>query len=785
MRIILSLLIMLSCSLFTGSVVSAPQDTLLYTRDLTPDELPKSIVNPSAWLSECYTQLNDLYLYQTERELDTAVLFKKFREHLVIVTILKKNFYGKAASLNIRTVYNMKMRLGTILAGVGQWKHRIHKENELLVDKTREIIRIRSEIDEFRVKSDTVFRATYAKAVNQLSERQHQAEAVILEDLKKSTDTENKIIDISVQIRLFYTDVSSLLREKEASLLSTELPPLWKSPPGVYPSSVLQVLTASFNQTLESLKYYSEMSIWKIVIFRLLILLLCLVPIRIFNNELRKQKIMTETGLVFLAKFPKTASIVMGMALAPVIFDHPPHAFMEFILIGLTFTVTSLTLKNYPKINKPLLILLITAFLVLYLINFFVTPTFTGRLIYSTSILLLIPLYRVYRDMHQWNLEYEKTVRALVIFLAIHLVTGWFFVIFGTYTLGRSVILASYSLLIISMILRIAIYTLLDYIEIIAYFFNKQAKSFKINILFIHRNTKPLLVFLAAIFLVISYLFNMNMYDLVVQRISDLLLAPRKIGDAHYTLMSILLFFLSIYLAFTVANLIRYFFELQHDESIKKRSKLGSYLLLFRLLILIGGFTIGVLASGLALTNFTILLGAMGVGIGFGLQNIVANLVSGLIIAFERPFVIGDVLDFENETCKVKEINLRATMVSNANGADILIPNSQLLSENVKNWTISNKQRFVEMKVMTSHEPNPTQVIEIIRQCLEKQNDITADRSMVLFSDIGDTGFTFTIKILVNEIGTGVRIKSQLLQDIREAFVHHDIPFPKKMREWE
>ncbi|MFZ4522961.1 MAG: mechanosensitive ion channel family protein [Bacteroidales bacterium] len=741
---------------------------------------PTYLENPAVWINECYNRLNSLYFFQTERNIDTTALFQKFREHRIIITILKNSFYTNPASLNIRSVYNMKMRVADILADITQWQYKIHKDNELLVEKTKEVLLLKSEIAAFNQKSDSIFKVNFSNVVGRLSMRQQTGETLILDALKKSTAIENKIVDIHTDIYLFYSDICHALKVKETSLINRELPPLWASPPGIYPHSIRDVVVASFQQTLESVKYYGQMSIWRIIIFRVLIVLLCLVPIKIFNDERRKKNILSDTKFTFLEKFPKTASVVMGMALSPVIFVHPPHAFMDFILIGLTFTVTLLTIKNYPRINKPLLILLIAAFLVLYIINFFVTPTFIGRLIYTSSILLIIPLFLVYKHLSTYNLEYQKIVRALLIFMGIHLIAGWILVMLGFYTLGRSVILSAYSLLVIAMIMRIAIHTLLDYLEIIAYFFNKKVKVVKINAGFVHRTTKPLLILSAMIFMVMAYLVNMNIFDLVKAGLSDLMFAPRTIGSATFTLMSILLFFLSVYLSFILASLIRHTFEPEHDQTVKHRSSLGSYLLLLRLLILCAGFAVGILVSGLALTNFAIFLGAMGVGIGFGLQNIVSNLVSGLIIAFERPFVVGDLLEFNNELCKVKEISLRATMVSNNNGADILIPNNTLLSDNLKNWTITNMQRVIELKVQTTHAVNPDQVITILSSCLDGQQNIVREKSTALFAEITDTGFVFNIKLLLADLGKGSLTRSQLLSAIQTEFVKNSIRFPKK-----
>lgn len=760
--------------------LSAQDTAVVKEQSQQNEKQPAWLANPSVWINDCYTRLNGLYLFQTQREPDTTELFDKFRENQVIISILKKSFYGDSATLNIRSVYNMKMRVADILANITMWQHKIHAGNELRVEKASEILRIKHEIALFRENSDSIFRETFNVSLNQLSAMQHSGETVILHSLKRSTAIENKIVGINMEVSLFFADIASLLQKKEMELVKRELPPVWLSPPGVYPLSIWNVLSASFRQTLESVKYYGEMSLWRIVIFRLMIVLLCLIPIKIFKDEQRKKKILTDTNFTFLEKFPKTASVVMGMALSPFIFVHPPHAFMEFILVGLTFTVTMLTMKNYPEINKSLLIILIVSFLVLYLINFFVTPTFPGRLIYTASILLLVPLWLIYKQLPSFQLHHPNAVKWLLLFLGIHLVIGWVLVILGYYTLGRSVILSAYSLLIISMIFRIAVYTLLDYLEIIAYFFNKKVKVVKIDSKFVHRKTKPLLVVSAVIFLIVAYLYNMNVFDLIKSAVGEFMFSNRKIGSATFTFMSILLFFASVYFSFILATLIRYTFEPQPEQTVKSRSSLGSYLLLFRLLILCTGFVVGILASGLALTNFSIFLGAMGVGIGFGLQNIVSNLISGLIIAFERPFVVGDVLDFENEACKVKEISLRATMVSTSDGADILIPNNTLLSENLKNRTISNKQRFMEFKVTTLQQTDPVVVMKIIGDCFSEETTIIRDQSVVLLSEINETGMVFSVKILITDLAIGSKIKSHLLTVIYKAFAEHNILFSHK-----
>lgn len=741
-------------------------------------EEPKLIGNPSVWISECYSSLNRVYLYETDNDWDTVALYNDLRQHMAVIEMLRREFYGQASAMNIRSVHNIKMRVATVLADLRKWQLRVHKQNEILVEQAGAVLQIRTEIESFNKNGDSVLRKNFESTLKLLSARQQEGEKVVLADLRSNTLIENKIREASFRVFVFHSDISNLLQDKEAALVKQELPPVWRAGPSDYPSPITAVVAASFRQTLESVEVYGKTALWRIVIFRMLILLFCLVPIKIFNDRQRTETILESHDLVFLAKFPKTASVVMGMALSPLIFVHPPHAFMEFILIGLTTTVTMLTLRNYPMIEKGLVIPVIIAFVVLYLINFFVTPTFIGRLIYTASILLLVPLWSVFRRLPRYQLRHPALVKWFLGLLAVHLAAGWILVVLGYYTLGRAVILAGISILLISMILRVAIFTLLDYLMIIAYFLNKKAGTVQIRTPYLIPQVRRILFLVAAFFLAVSYLYILNLQELVSATLNKMLTDPHNLGAWHFTWLSVILFFGSVYISFILATLIRNTFDARYERTVETRSSFGSYLLLLRLLVLCSGFIVALMISGVSVTNFTIFLGALGVGIGLGIQNLISNLISGLIIAFERPFVVGDLLDFGSESGKVKEVSLRATMVSTSDGADILIPNNTLLSQNLKNWTISSKTRTASLTVLTAHEADPEVVVALINGCLDRLDSIDRATSGAYFTAIIDCGLSFTVKLTPDDIGREMLVKSRLLTDVHEAFEKNGIGFP-------
>src|SRR5687768_10294437 len=121
-------------------------------------------------------------------------------------------------------------------------------------------------------------------------------------------------------------------------------------------------------------------------------------------------------------------------------------------------------------------------------------------------------------------------------------------------------------------------------------------------------------------------------------------------------------------------------------------------------------------AIGLDMTKFTILAGAFTVGVGFGLQNIFNNFVSGMILLFERPVQVGDVIQIEDVSGVVERIGIRASIVRTSNGSEVIVPNGKLISERLINWTFSDRQRGIEVGVSVVLGSDPARVIAVLER---------------------------------------------------------------------
>ncbi len=186
---------------------------------------------------------------------------------------------------------------------------------------------------------------------------------------------------------------------------------------------------------------------------------------------------------------------------------------------------------------------------------------------------------------------------------------------------------------------------------------------------------------------------------------------------------------------------------------------------------------------GVQLTNLTILGGALGIGVGFGLQAIVNNLASGLILLFERPIKVGDIIQVNNEAGEIKKLGLRATVVQTFDNAEIVIPNSDLVTGQVTNWTLAERLTRVKIPVGVAYGTDITKVLEILMSCADESPMVLSKPSpRALFLSFGESSLDFELRVWIPEFNERLTVLSELNQDINSEFklAGIEIPFPQR-----
>jgi small-conductance mechanosensitive channel len=196
------------------------------------------------------------------------------------------------------------------------------------------------------------------------------------------------------------------------------------------------------------------------------------------------------------------------------------------------------------------------------------------------------------------------------------------------------------------------------------------------------------------------------------------------------------------------------------------------------------GFVVGMGLLGVNLSKVTVLAGAFGVGIGFGLQSIVNNFVSGLILLFERPIHVGDTVEIGNLQGEVKRIGIRSSIVRTWQGAEIIVPNSQLVSEQVTNWTLSDQLRRIDLPMGVNYGAEPQRVIEVMEAVAKAHPQVLKQPApRALFVGYGDSSINFELRAWTDQYASWYQIRSDLTVALYHAVkkeVGMTFPFPQR-----
>ncbi len=246
---------------------------------------------------------------------------------------------------------------------------------------------------------------------------------------------------------------------------------------------------------------------------------------------------------------------------------------------------------------------------------------------------------------------------------------------------------------------------------------------------------------------------------------------------ASVTIALILLFFVSSKLKLLLVRRIfpRYNIDIGVGESIAT---------IIRYTIITIGFIIILQSTGIDLSALGLLVGALGIGIGFGLQNITNNFISGIIILFERPVKVGDRIEVNNVTGNIVQIAVRATTVVTNDNISIIVPNSEFVNSVVINWSLENRNVRFNFPVGVSYKEDPQKIRKLlIEVALENKGVLKEPSPDVLFEEFGESSLVFNLRVWSSEYSDRPKVlKSQLYYSIFEKFKEHgvEIPFPQR-----
>jgi small-conductance mechanosensitive channel len=298
------------------------------------------------------------------------------------------------------------------------------------------------------------------------------------------------------------------------------------------------------------------------------------------------------------------------------------------------------------------------------------------------------------------------------------------------------------------------------------------------------RHARRLVSLVATASWLVVTLADFRLLQPVTADLRAVLGAEARIGDVTLSLGSVLLFFVGVYVAYQFARLVRFVIEEELLSRAAWPRGVGSTVSTLSFYAVAAfGFLVALSAAGVEIGSFAIVAGALGVGIGFGLQTVVNNFVSGLILMFERPIQPGDIVEVSGITGTVKAIGLRATTIETFEGAEVIVPNGTLLQGNLTNWTLNDRNRRIEIPVGVAYGTDPKVVLEILREVAGRQPLLLRHPPPIaLFTGFGESSLDFSLRFWTSAGDTWGTVRSAALVEIHAELAKAgiEIPFPQR-----
>ncbi len=273
--------------------------------------------------------------------------------------------------------------------------------------------------------------------------------------------------------------------------------------------------------------------------------------------------------------------------------------------------------------------------------------------------------------------------------------------------------------------------------------------------------------------------------EAVVHVISVVLTTPVRLRAVSFTLGDILTFILVLVAGIVLTSILRVVLK----DGILARLNLKhgipyaiSTITYYLLLLFV--FLLALSAAGVELSRFTVLTGAFGIGAGFGLQNVISNFVAGIILLFERPVRIGDFLEVENASGEVVRLGIRSSSILTFQGAEVIVPNSNLIANQVVNWSSSGQKQRADLNVKVAYGADPEKVSELILKTIRSHPVVANDpEPLVFFLGFGDNSLDFELMFWVPDFMLRQKVRSEIAMRIAHEFKEAGIEIPAPRRE--
>jgi len=613
-----------------------------------------------------------------------------------------------------------------------------------------------------------------------------QEMAPISSELEKVTANLDELqlkIDLTAfDIRSKQEDIDIYSSKLSANTFEREFPNIWDKARTSRP--VKEVLNFSFDKERLLLQFYLEDHQVSLLIL-LTLILCCWYFLRSLKEQLKQEKLLTgDYSSQLVIRYPILSAVLIILSIFQFIFPSPPFIFSLGLWIISALSLWIIFRGYISGYWLRFWTIIILLFVLASVDNMILQASRPER--YVMLVLSLAGAGYAAFILTSTNTPElkEKKIQYAVLFLMLLLFTSVLFNLFGRFNIAKTLLITGY-IGVLTAILFLWVIRLINEGLTLAFKVYKQqsAKLFYVNFTRVGENVPwPLyLIFILGWFTLIAR--NFYSFKKFSMPIADFLTSERTIGTYNYSITGILLFILILFCSFLLSRLASYFAtepDSFHQSGAKhKKSGLSSWLLIIRILIITVGLFFAFAAAGIPLDKFAIVLGALGVGIGLGLQGLVNNLISGLIISFERPVNVGDTIEINGKIATMKSIGFRSSIVSSSEGPNVIIPNGELLSQQLINYTMGKNIKRCILTVGVAYGTDLEHTKKQLKMILEGDERILQYPAPdVFFKEFGTNSIDIDIIYWAKNIKDFFALRSDLISKINTVFTTEGIAIP-------
>jgi len=717
------------------------------------------------------------------RGFDTSRILRELPEIEAKILLARDGiFINKGTQQNLRNMNTSLVLFVELEEQLDDWHKKLEGYIRSAVNFKIDVDSVRSDSLLYKIPANSTLRNQYLERLRQVSASAGPIDTLLNKALIDLSLLQNRVVKNRLEIEENIDDIKFYIQENTHGLLNDEFPAMWL--PATFDRTLSDIINFSFRKSFLGLKYYLINNFQIVIYFIILWISSWLFLQWNVRSIVKAGNAGKLVSVNFLITHPFTAVLFLTIVISQFLFISMPLVFLQMMWTAMAVFGTILNWKKMSVEWRKLWFVFVVLFLFASLDNMILQANRAERwLIVVLGLAGTAAGIKGLRDVKKLEVALPGMVGFFWLFLAQEALSVPAN-IFGAYTLGKIMMTGGYFNLLVAICLFWALQLIIQYIFVLSESQQNSARlSGYINWIRIQKNAKPILNVLAFVGWLIMVTKNLYLYAPISEYVEEFLKAKRTIGNFEFTIGSILIFFVVIYIATLLSRLVTFISNTKDDTSHKSTTtSLGSSILLIRIALISIGLLLAFAAAGIPMDRITIIIGSLSVGIGFGLQNIINNLVSGVIIAFEKPVNIGDHIEVGGKVGVVKEIGIRSSTLSTYDGSEVVIPNGDMLNQHLINWTKNSHKRRVEIIVGVRYGSNLKQAKEILESIL-KENKVIDNhpKPSVLVHLFGTSSIDFRI-LFWTDVAIWIDLKSEMMLRIEEIFKQQgiEIPFPQQ-----